>query len=184
MIEAAAAFRLGRTEEGLAYCREVLRLPEGLRSWSTEVELRDTLIELGRLDEAERDMRELIARREAAMAPDDWLIGHAEMSLAHVLFAGERWEEAEAAARAASAQAVRARGETSPQASWTRRLVGRALTEQGRFEEAETELLAAQAIQDSLAATGEPVTREAFIRLYDAWGKSDLAAKWRNGGGE
>ncbi|MEM7415600.1 MAG: tetratricopeptide repeat protein [Gemmatimonadota bacterium] len=64
----------------------------------------------------------------------------------------------------------------------TRRVLGRSLTDLGRFDEAEQRLLQAWELQENALGADHVHTQSnvvALIALYDAWGRSAEAAEWR-----
>jgi hypothetical protein len=64
-----------------------------------------------------------------------------------------------------------------------RATLGRCLTDLGRFDEAESQLLATYERELAMRGARHRNTREVvtnLIRLYEAWGRPDEAAQWRN----
>ena len=167
-------------EEVMAIRREVLGddSPDVAR---TRNNLGMVLIGAGRPDEAEASLRQAVAGMERAYGPDHPDVASSHWSLAHVLWRQGKLDQAEVELRAAVAVAERAYPEGS--AGWAayRLPLGNLLAERGRYAEAEPLVLAAHAAFLATEGPDGPRTADAAawaVKLYEAWGRPDEAAKY------
>ena len=135
----------------------------------------------GRPDEAEAFLRGAVAGMERAYGSDHPDVASSHWSLAHVLWGQGKLDQAEVELRAAVAVAERAYPEGS--AGWAayRLPLGNLLAERGRFAEAEPLVLAAHAAFLATEGPDGPRTADAAawaVKLYQAWGRADEAAKY------
>lgn len=174
--------RAGLHEEALEQSGEALRLvisAEGAEgpTHAAALSLRaESLAALGRLEEAERDLREALRIREK-IAAEGTVTSLGLADLGAVVLRQGRPAEAEAIFR----RAIEIRTETarpgfSP--APLRRDLGLALLEQGRFDEAEVETRAALDVLSAMRGSGsEPALRARgnLIRILEATGRLEEA---------
>jgi hypothetical protein len=140
---------------------------------------------LDRWAEAEALRRDALARRRKLSRPDSPLLTDDLALLGRNLLKQSRWSEAEPLLR--EALAIRARAAPD---DWPRfdamSLLGDSLLGQGRLAEAEPLVVAGyegiKAREPRIAVPDRFRLREAaerVIRLYEAWGKSEQAARWK-----
>jgi len=133
------------------------------------------LQDLGRLDDAERDLREANERL-------DYKQPTLKTNLAALLL--ERQDLSEAARLVDELEAELAK--KPPPQDWRRAdlasVAGGILAARGRYAEAETRLLKSyESLAASVSANQRNVLAalDRIIRLYEAWGKPEKAAEWR-----
>jgi non-specific serine/threonine protein kinase/serine/threonine-protein kinase len=158
--------------EAFAYMREVFG-PSHPSARSAGRVLAHCLIQLTRLDEAEA-----VVRGFSDATPDHFSLA----KLGEILILQGRHEEAENVLR----ECLGIREKTMPE-SWLRfnamSLLGEALVGQREFEDAESLLLEAygKMAPPARSAYRKTETLARIVALYEAWGKPDEAARWRNG---
>jgi serine/threonine protein kinase len=136
----------------------------------------------GRPEQAEEYLRQAVAGMERAYGPDHPDLAASHWSLAHVLWGQGKLDEAEVELRAAVAVAEKAYPEGSAGHAAYDLPLGNLLAERGRFSEAEPLVLSAY--ETFLATEGPdgPRTTDAaawMVKLYEAWGRPDEAARFR-----
>ena len=142
---------------------------------STESNLGAMLMGLGELDEATRVLDHARSATVKALGDKHPLLAQIELNRAGVAARREDWPAAEAALRVALEIALAVRGAVHPETIQVRRLIARALREQGKLAEARAEL--EQARRD-LAES--PPTMPAKIELDVAFARLALVEKkWR-----
>ena len=147
--------------------------------------LLDTYIKLGRSDEAEALVKETLAEARAALPGDSPQLAGVLANVGSSLLRTKRWAEAEMVLR----EAVTIRDSKEPD-DWrtfnTKSMLGAALL--GRMKLAEAEPLVIQGYEEmkareaTIPATAKSRLYEAterVVRLYQAWGKLEAAAKWK-----
>jgi len=182
-----AVVRTERGDPGAATTesRKLLAEPDGpLRSHLERLDalagLARTLIDHGRHADAKALIEEVLARQRETVPRDSPILATTLAMRAQVLLATGRAAEAEADAR--EAVAIR---EKLPPTHWGRALaaslLGECLAAQKKFVEAEPILLAScESLRGNADASQarRDNARERVRKLYTAWGKPDLAAKW------
>jgi tetratricopeptide (TPR) repeat protein len=177
----------GRAEAAEKYHADAIALFTrllGPRHWRTAgamVQLGATWGRQGRLDEAERKLREALAILGEDLRNNPTQIASAEIELSRVILGrGGAAAEAEKLLRSALEKQL----SRYPAGGWrvanTKSLLGEALLQQSRWAEAEPLLLAAHEVLPELAGPrgGEfRPTRERLVRLYEGWGKPELAGR-------
>jgi hypothetical protein len=139
----------------------------------------------GRLPEAEFLRRQILAVRRRQIAADNPVIAYDLARLGGCLLLQERALEAESILR----ECLPIREQKTPD-SWTRfdvqSLLGGALLGQKKYADAEPLLLSGYEGMKQREAKLRFFERkhmtdalDRLVRLYDAWGKPDEAAKWR-----
>ncbi|MFT3791727.1 MAG: serine/threonine-protein kinase [Rudaea sp.] len=142
-----------------------------------------TLNDLHRYVEAKASLLRTLALFNASDEAGGFTPMSAETVLVDSLVALGEYADAEKHARAILEKAEKLGGPHGDGGA-TRSLLARVLIGQRRFGEAETELAQAYAAQPS-QKTGMPmnvVMRQivrTYVDLYSAWGRTDLAARWR-----
>jgi eukaryotic-like serine/threonine-protein kinase len=182
--------RMERPTEAEAAYRRALDLQRGSggdlhpQTQTLMLNLARVLQDQGRHDEAEAQFRARIDAAQRAWGPESWQAGAAHGELGAHFFDNGRHPEAESIFRKVVAINATA---LSPEHSWTanaRHWVGRALAAQRRFEAAESELLAGLELlgraTDDAARRYERNVRSALVELYEAWGRPDRAAPYRD----
>ncbi len=140
---------------------------------------------LGRWADAETLRREAIARRRKADKPDMPLLAGDLDGLGGDLLDQEKWSEAEPVLR----EAVEIRAKSALD-DWSRfhamSQLGGSLLGQGRYAEAEPLVISGyeemKAREARIPSPNKPRLTEAaerVVRLYEAWGKPDQAAGWK-----
>jgi tetratricopeptide (TPR) repeat protein len=149
---------------------------------ATQAVLAWVLKDLGRLDEAERLLREVLAARRKLPGRDDLDLAGTLAELGSLLTKGGRAKEAEPLLR----ECLAIREKKLPSGHWriaaARSLLGGSLAGQEKFGEAEPLLLAGY--EAFTKTTGAPAQRVAealdrVIELYEKWGKPEQAEAWR-----
>jgi len=136
----------------------------------------------GNLDKAEATLRDAVARMERAYGPDHSDVASTHRTLGLVLLDQGKLGEAETQLRSALAIAEKAFPTGSPGLAGYQGPLGKVLVARGRHREAERLLKAAhQANLKAYGADGRQTTAaaEALAGMYDAWGRPDLAARYR-----
>jgi tetratricopeptide (TPR) repeat protein/tRNA A-37 threonylcarbamoyl transferase component Bud32 len=139
----------------------------------------------GQLEQAEEALRQALAGMERAYGPDHPDVAASHWSLAYVLWGRGKLDEAEAELRAAVAIAERVYPENSAGRAAYDLPLGNLLAERGRFADAEPLVRSAHAAFLATEGSDGPRTTEAaawLVKLYDAWGRPDDAARYRAGG--
>jgi serine/threonine-protein kinase len=134
----------------------------------------------GRIDEAETLLRRSAAIRERKLGPQHPELAESLTPLAKTLGQRHKLAEAEAVARRALAICEAKLLAGHPALADAQLALGVALAEQGRFADAEATLLRAW---QGLTPQAPPSLRreavEALVQLYQGWGKSDEAARFK-----
>jgi eukaryotic-like serine/threonine-protein kinase len=137
----------------------------------------------GRFDEAESAFRHTLAVQERRLVPGHYEIGRTRHYLAVTLLRLNRCEEAEPEFRRTIDElqdqpSVHQAG----RASNAQAELAECLASQGRFAEAERELLEAVQRFEQLNGTSTAIRRygSRFVKLYESWGKASELAAWRN----
>jgi len=139
----------------------------------------------GKWAEAEALLREALVLHRAMFAADHPRVASTLASLTHVLVDEGKFAEAELPAR----ECVRIREEKLPD-NWltfnAQSLLGGSLLGQKKYAEAEPLLLSGydgmKQREDKIPEVGKPRIKEALerlIQLYEAWGKPQRAAEWK-----
>jgi tetratricopeptide (TPR) repeat protein len=179
---------LGKAAELEVLWREVLErrrrthpagnpaIAEALYFWGT------SLVEKGEAKRGVEALREALQIRRTHVPEDDPDVIGTKVALGWALTENGQAKEAEPILR----QCLEERRKTLPKGHWltasAESLLGSCLAALGRYDEAEPLLLHAHA--DLRAAREAPPprlrqAREGLVRLYEAWGKPDKAAEWR-----
>jgi serine/threonine-protein kinase len=147
-----------------------------LRNWGI------ALAHMQRFQDAEAPLREAVAIRRRFLGNETVDVAVAELDLAYALIMNERYEEPAVLARDAIRILRRQLGDENSLVYHARAHLGDALRGQGRLAEAEPLLLAAYAKFEN----PKPIARQwhryavgALVRLYEASGRPDEAAKYR-----
>lgn len=141
---------------------------------------------MGRYEEAEEMYKEAIEIGERALAASSPAVTPADLALWRHNYAGFLCvirEDAEEGVRLEN-QAIATLEEIQPstKAAVSRSMLGRCLTDLGRFPEAEAQLLQALAELEANLQGDDPRVHaacERLARLYDLWGKPNYAAVYR-----
>jgi tetratricopeptide (TPR) repeat protein len=151
-------------------------LASTLRNWGIALE------HMQRFQDAEAPLREAVAIRRRFLGNETVDVAVAELDLAYALIMNERYEEPAVLARDAIRILRRQLGDGNSLVYHARAHLGDALRGQGKLAEAEPLLLAAYAKFES----PKPIARQwhryavaALVRLYEAKGRPDEAAKYR-----
>ena len=144
--------------------------------------LASIVAEQGRLDEAQAMFAEVLAIRRRVLPPDSTALASTLASAGNNLVALQAFADAETLLR----ECLEIRQAKLP-GKWqmfnAMSLLGRALSGQGRYEDAEPLLVEGyEGIDPSSAPAAELRSREALrylIQHYEAWGKPEEAANWR-----
>jgi len=147
--------------------------------------LADAYRDSGRPSDAVPLYQEAIRRGTAGQRPGDLAVSHAKAGLGETLLCLGKHAEAEPPLH----EALAVREKEMPVGAWqvavTRSALGEALASQKRYAEAEPLLVAGY---EGLKVAPDIPLRwqhlrseglERLVRLYEAWGKPDEAAKWR-----
>lgn len=144
--------------------------------------LANLLCTTGKLDEAEALAGDALEARQRLLPPGHPLIGDALQLEGRIAMARGDYPRAEELFRGA----VAIHRASLPPDSWrtaiTLRDLGTCLTRLARFDDAETQLLAAHAVFGTTSAGQLPqktAVADALVALYEAWGRPDEAARWR-----
>lgn len=136
----------------------------------------------GRFADSEPFMREALGIFRSTYGAAHASIAAVLQNLSEVLMELERFEEAETALR----ECLDMRLNRLPTEAWlvgtTRSLLGEALSRQRRFEEAQPLLLEGFAAIDAhpkVPVAWKRRAAERVARLYEAWGKPEFVATWR-----
>ena len=171
----------GRPDLAIDVMKEALALPDGMRSWSTVEEVVDDLRDEKRDAEIEPFLLAHRDRQLAAPHPDERMVAKTERLLALHLVKSGRAQDA----NPYFAQAEGRLRRVVPAGNWE---IGRLLSDWGacrtelkEYPEAERLLLDGYEIvsadRDMRKATA--ATKERLVKLYEAWGKPDEAARWK-----
>ncbi len=165
--------RNGRTDEAIAAMWEAMRLPDGVRSWSTEERIVELLRETGTPADIESFLEERIAFQRSLPRPHERMIAKSRRLLALHLHGQDRWRDAERSMR----EAVGILRRVVPRDNWE---LGRAMSELGgiltarrAFDEAEPLLVEGLRILEG-DRQARRATEEARARLeafYEARGR-------------
>jgi len=144
--------------------------------------LAESLRRSGRLQEALKEVHEAHAALLEEAGESALYTLSARMTLAAVLSDLNRLDEALSASEETMRIAELELGESSQYTDMFRLRHGKILTLIGRFEDAEKELIGAQArLLDRHTARGPNTLRAGrfLAELYEAWGREESAAEWR-----
>jgi serine/threonine-protein kinase len=178
----------GNFERGLATAQESVRVllaalgVDNDLTCIARVNAARALTQLGRLEEAEREYRDVLRIRRRLLTPDHLHTASTLEALANVLNRRERYDEALALAQQANASYAKTMGADSWRIVANGRNVGSALTGLKRYPEAEKVLLESYRMLADKRGPTHVTTRSAAARLatlYEAWGKAPQAADWR-----
>ncbi len=140
------------------------------------------LLEQGELDEAEELLRGALRIRRRSLDSDSPDLGWSLVGLGRLLLARGRPGEAEPLIQ----EAIRLYEASFEEPHWrtaeARTLLGEVRLAQGEFEEAESLLLEGYRVVREELDPGHRRTVDALnriIRMYEAWGKADLVARYR-----
>ncbi|MEE4273061.1 MAG: serine/threonine-protein kinase [Thermoanaerobaculales bacterium] len=136
----------------------------------------------GQPEKAEASLRQAVAGMKRAYGPDHPDVASSYWSLAHVLWVQGKLDEAELELRAAVAVAEKAYPEGSPGRASYQLPLGNLLAERRRFTEAEPLVVGAHAAFLATDGPDAPRTVDAAtwaVKLYEAWGRPDDAARFR-----
>ncbi len=173
--------RSGRLAEAIALEREAIALPEGLFSYGMEDRMVELLHAAGDDAGAERFLRDLLARRQAA-PPEPRRLGRTRALLGRELLRGGQTTAAERELRDAIAQ-LAANAELD---DWRLLLaevdLAAALVAQHRCGEGETTLLAIWkriAGRPAIEPSDQRAVIDGLVQLYESCGRPADAATWR-----
>jgi non-specific serine/threonine protein kinase/serine/threonine-protein kinase len=141
-----------------------------------------SLLEAGRLKEAEDVQRELLSAVARFYGIESPNYRGDERFLGSILLRQGRVQEAEALFRRLLSKAEDVPPPTKVAIPLLRADLGRVLTEQGRYDEAEKELLKSYGLLEQAVGAEDSVRQLAIgplIELYEAWGKPEKAAEFR-----
>jgi tetratricopeptide (TPR) repeat protein len=180
--------RARRWEEAELLLREAVEIhrtvyPQGhpelastLRNWGIALE------HMQRFQDAEAPLREAVAIRRRFLGNETIDVAVSELDLAYALIMNERYEEPATLARDAIRTLRRQLGDENSLVYHARTHLGDAMRGQGKLGEAEPLLLAAYAKFEN----PKPIARQwhryvvaSLVRLYEAKGRPDEAAKYR-----
>jgi serine/threonine protein kinase/Tfp pilus assembly protein PilF len=180
---------MGRNDEAEQHYREALAIKrKALGDDHASVAITLSLLakllnSMGRYDEAEQLCREALEIQRAKLEPTHHRTLATASRLARILANKGDWRGAEGAYR----ELVELRSMAYPagdlRITWAQVDLARCLRELGRYEEAETLLQEClRRVEDQLGPDddGTNLIREHFVALYEAWGKPDRAAPYRN----
>jgi serine/threonine-protein kinase len=179
----------GRYDESLALLREERTLRELLLGpdheslAGVEEAIADVLAAQGRLDQAIALRREGLATWRRVLGPDHPLVAGSLQGLARLYVRAGRPTAAESLLVEALDIRRRASGPRHPLVGFLLADLGALDTRRGRFGDAERALLEAYSILQSQIVTDHPEVlevRRALGDLYDAWGKPEQAAAFRD----
>ncbi len=142
------------------------------------------LLQQGRLAEAEPYCREAMETRRRVLGDEHFFTRFSINNMVELLIAQSRYAKAEQLARENLPGNITMRDEDDWQTAQAHSLLGEALAGLGRYEEAQTHLLEGYAGLDASAPGGRrprflPASIERLVHLYDAWGKPEKAAEYR-----
>jgi eukaryotic-like serine/threonine-protein kinase len=135
----------------------------------------------GRLEEAEALARQAIETYGRALGPRHYASGATLTRLASILFAQGRVAESDSLYREAITTQIDRDDGPAPVAE-TRRSYARMLIQRGAWEAAETQLMESLRALEDWVGPDHPNTREtkrALAELYTAWGRPELAERYR-----
>jgi tetratricopeptide (TPR) repeat protein len=179
---ARAQKTLGDWQGAMATLRDALALPQAIQSWTTEEDYVALLIEHASPAELETWLLGRLRDWVRLRGPDDRFMAKTERHLASLYARTNRPAEAEARFAAVLAQLSK----SVPPTDWE---LGRAMSELGErlvlrqaFAEAEPLLIDGFASLTADARAGRisrADARDRVVRLYEAWGRSADAERWR-----
>jgi serine/threonine protein kinase/tetratricopeptide (TPR) repeat protein len=180
----------GRPAQGARLLEEALRRARGRPDATRAVagvpqSLAAAYDAAGQFARSEPLYRDALDRARKSFGPDDPRTADVMAMLGSCLLRQEKWSEAEPVLR----ECLALRAKTRPDA-WstynTRSQLGGSLLGRGEFAEAEPLIVSGYEGLKARAATippaGKPRLTEAaerVVRLYEAWGKADQAAAWK-----
>lgn len=138
-----------------------------------------------RFREAERIYREALAMEQRLRGGDHEQVAKALNNVGASLVGQGRYDEAEPTLEDALAMYERVVGPEHAALAAPLRHLGRIETARGRYTEAEQHLTSALRLQTDHLGPDHPEivpTREALAALYDAWGRPQVAARYREAG--
>ncbi len=163
-------------------CRLLASDPGAGQEHPDTVTTRDNLAlvlhDLGRLDEAEAEIRAVLEIRQRALGPDHPDIIGSRSNLALVLHDQARLDEAAAEIRAVLAARQRVLGSDHPDTLASRSNLARVLRDLGRLDEAEAEIRAVLAARQRVLGSDHPDTlasRNNLARVLRRLGRLDEA---------
>ena len=146
--------------------------------------LANALLEQRKFREAEPLEREALEMRRQVYGAEDHHVAYSQVTLGSILASTGRSQEAEATLREAIACLRRVFPKGHYATSQALSLLGGCLLDQARYAEAEPPLLEADADLRSRRGVEEKerrAVRERLVRLYQAWGKPQQAARFQAG---
>jgi serine/threonine protein kinase/tetratricopeptide (TPR) repeat protein len=180
----------GRPEEGARRMEAAIQRARGrpavLESMDPVVpDLAETYEVIGRWNQAELLMCDLLARQRNTTSPDSPVLASSLAQFGHILLHRQKYSEAEEAFR----ECLRIREAKVPD-DWSRfntmSQLGGALVGQGRYAEAEPLVVQGyegmetrKAKMSAYARARVPEAAERLFRLYEAWGKPEEAKAWK-----
>jgi serine/threonine-protein kinase len=178
----------GELEESERVLREVLALRRGklgaghMLVGYDKSSLADVLYERARFEEAEQLYREAVATFEKTLGPDHQYVAASLTGLARVF--AQRGDQQQVGALVDRAVSIWRR--ELPTDHWrianAQAVMGLCLVRQGKYAEAERNLLDNYAILDKQRGAGSADARRVrgwIATLYDAWGRPETAARYR-----
>ena len=187
MLLAQALMKLKRLDEAASLLERALAIEERVRdpAHPSVVNTLNTLgvvaMQRGRLDDAEQYFDRVIATMRAAGDSNSLFVGGALSNEGSVWLRRGDPARAERLERDALAVLVRNQAGDPLSAGIARVRLGRALTREARWADAERELLAGYAVVDPRAPASDWATeaREDLAAVYDATGRHEEARKYR-----
>ena len=142
-------------------------------------------VQLGHFETAESEIRTILAIRRRTLGNDDMSIGLTCDALADVLNKEQRFREAEPLAREAQQNIDKTFGPQHWRSAAFGRTLGVALAGQHRY--AEAELVLVRSYEVMVIARGKSnrttlLSLTRLVELYEAWGKPEQAAQWKEKG--
>jgi non-specific serine/threonine protein kinase/serine/threonine-protein kinase len=141
-------------------------------------------MDLGRLEEAEAIQRTTLATQRRTLGDDHDGTILSMANLSALLTDLGRTDESEALIEEAMERCNRTLGASHPLCAGALRKYGECLTAQGRYPEAEAAFFEVhEVLADAYENEGHPelvLLANAFVELYEAWGRAADAAEWRD----
>jgi hypothetical protein len=177
--------RSGEADSLSVQAVELLRAtyPHGHPQLASALRMRGIVLEhQRRFEEAQAPLREALAIRRRLVGPNTIDVAMSDLDLAYALTMSGSYDEAASLAHEAIRVFRAQLGDKNSMGYFAQAHLGDALRGQGRYDEAEPLLVAAYA----RFARPNPVTKQwrgyvlaALVRLYEAQGRPDEAAKYR-----
>jgi tetratricopeptide (TPR) repeat protein len=125
--------------------------------------------------------RQVLDIQQRRLVPGHYYIARTRHRLGQCLVRLKQWDEAEQLLRQAITEFNDKPKSLAVRGLFARRTLADCLIRQEKFEQAEIEVLdALQIAQAEFADVGEPAkVATSLARLYQSWGKADLAAEWK-----